>query len=210
MYSIEKRNKLLILHFKEKEIQNLVMSGATTYYEDPKYYKQYIYKYNLIGNQKYESNTNEGHNMSLKKLIKYYEISDKNNDLLYEEKELYEKILKYKKKYKYIITKCEEDQNTLEHELKHSEYYFNKKYKKYIKTIWETLDKELKEIIINYLNTYNQKMYEDEFQAYITTEPYIFLNESKKQKNKKEIEKIKKKLKNLSNLINNWLKVYGK
>lgn len=208
MYSIEKIDQILIISFEDKETQTLCMSGATSYYEDPKYYKQYIYKYNLIGNPNYQSNSNEGHNMSLRKLIKYFELSKRNNDLLYEEKELYKELKKYKD-FKYVITKCEEDECTLEHEMKHCEYYFNKKYRKYVKSIWEDLDKELKNIIIKYLESYNEKLYIDEFQAYITTEPLIFLMENKKQKNKKKVEKVKKDLINLSKLINNWLKKYS-
>lgn len=108
MFSIQKNNKILIISFENKECQTLTMSGATSYYEDPEYYKKYIYKYSLLGNPKFQSNSNDGHNMSLRKLLKYYELSKTKNDLLYEEQALYDKIKKYKKKYKYIITRCQE------------------------------------------------------------------------------------------------------
>lgn len=210
IFTVEKRGQILILNFDDKENQCLTMSGASCYYEDPEHYKKYVYKYNLLGNDKFQSNSYEGHNLSLKKMIKYYELSIENRDILYEEQMLYNKLLKYKKKnYKYVITKCQNDSCTLNHENKHALFYFNKKYRKYVKTIWESLDEDIKNIIIEYLKSYNEKLYIDEFQAYITTEPYIFIDNDKRKKNNKKEDKIKKELKQISNLINNWLKAYG-
>jgi len=210
IFQIEKRDKILIINFDDIESQSLVMSGASCYYEDPIYYKKYIFKYKLLGNPKIQSNSYEGHNISLNKLLKYYELSINNKDLLYEEHLLYSKLLKYKKKkYKYIITKCNHDNDTLEHEIKHTQFYFNKKYREYVKMVWESLDNDIKDIIIDYLNSYNQKLYIDEFQAYITTEPLIFMNNKKTKKTSKQYEKTKKELLQLSFLLNNWLKTYN-
>ena len=206
-FKIEKNNKILIISFTDKENQSLVMSGTSCYYEDPEFYKKYIYKYNLLGNSKIHSNSYEGHNMSLNKMIKYYELAIKNRDILYEENILYNKLLKYKKKnYKYVITKCNDDKSTLEHEIKHTQFYFNKKYRKYVKMVWKSLDDEIKELIIEYLKCYNEKLYVDEFQAYITTEPLVFIQNKKTKKTAKKYEKIKKELNQISNLLNNWLK----
>jgi len=208
-FSIKKEHQVLILSFNNKETQTLTMSGASCYYEDSKFYKKYIYKYHLIRNDKIQSNSYDGHNLSLKKIIKYYELSLKKNDILYEELNLYKKLIKYQKKnYRYIITKCEDDKSTLEHEKKHVLFYFNKKYRNYIKSIWESLNDDIKNIIIEYLNTYHKKLYIDEFQAYITTEPFVFLKNNKNKK--KENIKLKKELLQISSLINNWLKIYIK
>ena len=207
-FSIKKEGQILIISFNDKETQKLTMSSASCYYEDPNYYKKYVYKYHLIDNDKFYSNYYDGHNLSLKKLIKYYEISIKKNDILYEELNLYNKIIKYQKKnYKYVITKCQDDKCTLEHEKKHSLFYFNKKYRNYVKIVWESLNNNIKNMIIEYLKTYHEKLYIDEFQAYITTEPFIFLKDSKNKK--KQDTKLKKELQQISNLINNWIKTYN-
>jgi len=207
-FSIKKEDQVLIISFNDKDTQKLTMCGPSSYYEDPEYYKKYVYKYHLIDNYKFNSNSYDGHNLSLKKLIKYYEISIMKNDILYEELYLYNKVKKYQKKnYKYIITKCEDDKCTLEHEKKHVLFYFNKKYRNYVKMVWESLNNNIKNIIIEYLKTYHEKLYIDEFQAYITTEPLVFLNDNKNKK--KEDIKLKKELKQISNLINNWIKTYN-
>ena len=207
IFQIEKRGQILILTFNDKENQSLAMSGVSCYYEDPEYYKKYMYKYNLLDNPKIQSNSYDGHNVSLNKMIKYYELSTNNKDILYEETILYNKLLKYQKKnYKYVITTCDHDKTILDHEIKHTQYYFNKRYRKYVKMIWKSLDEDIKEIIIEYLKSYNKKLYIDEFQAYITTEPHIFLKNEKRKKYIKKEEKIKKELNQISKLINNWLK----
>merc|ERR1712154_497789 len=100
--------------------------------------------------------------------MKYYALSKEKRDILYEENIVYNELLKYKRSkcVKYVITKCSDcdsDRNTLNHELKHSEYYFNERYRKYIKLIWDTLDREIKEIVSKYLKSYHHKLHLDEF-----------------------------------------------
>ena len=185
LFDIEEDNDIIIINFKNNDVQMLYMTGISCYYEDPKYIYKYIYKYHLF-NKELSCLTYTGHNISLDKLLNYLKIANNKYDILYEEKKLYEKLLKFSKykSKKYIITKCKNDKNTLSHEYKHALYFLNEKYRNYIKEIWESINDALKKIIIDYLVSYHETLYLDEFQAYLTTDPSVFINCKIKNKNK--------------------------
>ena len=184
-FIIEQNNNLIIINFKDNNYQKLAMSDASCYLEDPIYYKSYIYK-TLLFTLNLECLKYEGHNFPLNNLLSYYNLSIKKKDLLKEEKDIYSKLKKYLNKNKYIITQYSNKKYIFNHEYMHAYYFFNIKYQLYIQSIWEIINKNIKTIIINYLISYHKSLLLDEFQAYITTEPLIFITFGKKIKKKKD------------------------
>lgn len=73
----------------------------------------------------------------------------------------------------YIIGYIENDYETLDHELCHAKFHFDKKYRNEIQELWDSLsNKEQMDITYQLFNMgYKQEFHLDEFQAYLYSEP---------------------------------------
>ena len=198
LFSVEHQEDIIIISFNNIKKQKYAMTGISSFYEDPKFKNKYLSKNKLF--KKYLNSINyKGHNCSVDKLIEYLKLSLSKDDILDEEKKLYEELIGYFKKNKYVITTTINDNNTLDHELMHAKYHYDNNYKKFVKTIWNGITVNTKNVITKYLDVYHESIHEDEFQAYITTTPFIFFKSFSIKKNK--FKKIKKEILKLSKLL---------
>lgn len=75
----------------------------------------------------------------------------------------------------YVIASLEKDKSTIDHEIAHALFHLNKNYRLDMTTLVIKMNQEFpenKERLKNYLNElgYNEKVFVDEFQAYLSTE----------------------------------------
>jgi len=119
---------------------------------------------------------------------------------------IFEKICKDIEKNKpekyYIIGSDPKSKTTIEHEISHAFYYLYAKYKKDADKITKEIPEKIKNKVKKWLLSigYNDKVFKDELQAYVSTEPDTLTCQcdlTTLQENK--IEKIHKQLKELKN-----------
>jgi hypothetical protein len=102
----------------------------------------------------------------------------------------------------YIIGSETNKQTTIDHELAHAFYYLYPSYKKSVDKITDKVPNVIQKKIKKWLTSigYNDKVFKDELQAYLSADPCTLTNNNAFTKSQeKTIEKIHKQLKEINN-----------
>lgn len=106
----------------------------------------------------------------------------------------------------YLIGSQPKCENTIEHEICHAFYYLHPYYKKTVNQITDKVSEKIQSKIKKWLLSigYNDKVFKDELQAYLTADPSTLLNNINFNKSEeKTILKINKQLKQFNNEYKN-------